>query len=347
MKKTFIKRIVSVIFAAVMCSLLWLPSYAITNTTESLESDSISPQLQALCDDYITAYMEVVVDHPSTIYNRIQLIDPYTNQVKYILYVFELGYAIIDIVDFYVCEYSVCSSNPYLVSLESQQLYYIAPLGYYCLENGNYRHILSNELISISSQAVPTTLLDINSMCQKINNLKSPSSTYSIAATIETERYLSSSLATDWVNGYCGPTSAYNMLKYRGLVESGYTGQQLIYRISSYTGSSVDLTSLTNGINLYLSYAGFSNKVASTSYSFNKVMTEINANRPLTLGTNGGGLASGGHVQTIHGYYKYSIGTSITYYTLYVNNSWGQNGVAITYETTTPSYLKDHVYYLN
>lgn len=75
------------------------------------------------------------------------------------------------------------------------------------------------------------------------------------------------------------------------------------------------------------------------------IMSEINAGRPLTLGTSGGGLASGGHVQTVHGYYNVNIVTKPYYYTIYVNNSWGKNNVAISYEDTTPSYLKDHVYF--
>ncbi len=69
-----------------------------------------------------------------------------------------------------------------------------------------------------------------------------------------------------------------------------------------------------------------------------------------TLGTNGGGLATGGHVQTIHGYKQvyYGVGSEQTI-TLYVNNSWGKNNIAIPYdilvEGDAPSYLKDHVYY--
>ena len=61
-------------------------------------------------------------------------------------------------------------------------------------------------------------------------------------------------------------------------------------------------------------------------------------------------MATGGHVQTIHGYkqFYYGVGSEQTI-TLYVNNSWGKNNIAIPYdilvEGDAPSYLKDHVYY--
>lgn len=111
------------------------------------------------------------------------------------------------------------------------------------------------------------------------------------------------------------------------------------------------MSSLKNGINNYLStsyqHGGLYGTVTSCSYSYDIVKSNINYNKPISLGTNGGGLATGGHVQTIHGYKTEQLSASIIQYTLYVNNSWGDNNIALTYINTPPTYLKDHVYFTN
>ena len=50
-----------------------------------------------------------------------------------------------------------------------------------------------------------------------------------------------------------------------------------------------------------------------------------------------------GHVMTIHGYVQ-TIGD---HYVVYVNDSWGNNDVAYSYDYSPPTNFKDHVYFTN
>ena len=268
------------------------------------------------------------------------------------------GYVIADIKTFDIYEHSLYNIEPYYEY--DKNLYYCGIGEYYYKNSTDFIHMYSGERIPVklfsssllNKQAKEfyavreeKPLSDLHQKIDKLNKLQNrKSATYS--------KYLTSSLATDWINGYCGPTSAYNMLKYRNLIyaSASLTPTEQIQRIARYTGTGVSLSSLKNGINTYLYECGYSASVGSSSYSFNLVKTQIGKNRPLTLGTNGGGLATGGHVQTIHGYKQvyYGVGSEQTI-TLYVNNSWGKNNIPIPYdilvEGDAPSYLKDHVYY--
>src|SRR5665647_2502989 len=96
------------------------------------------------------------------------------------------------------------------------------------------------------------------------------------------------------------------MLEFRGLLMlyPTRTPTQHINHIATYTGDGVNLTSLRSGTNAYLIAAVYSQRVNSSLYSFPRIMSEINANRPLTLGID---ISVGkGHVMTIHGSVSYT-----------------------------------------
>ena len=164
------------------------------------------------------------------------------------------------------------------------------------------------------------------------------------ATTILAERYLSGGLSTAWINGYCGPTSAHAMLRYLGFTDRSVSTHDMIILISTYTDRLVSVSELRNGMNQYLLDKGYNATVYSCNYNFNRVMQEINSSQPILMFTFGGGLTSGNHVQTIHGYKQTSDGNNITN-TLIVNNSWGENGCYIPYTNSVPSYLGNHIYY--
>ena len=262
------------------------------------------------------------------------LYNPNNDSVIAKLYTLENGYAIIGAQSFQIFEYSLDASNPYKDTIGRK--YYA---GYFRYFDKDLNHVYTGTEFLNDSEAAD--FLDQETMSTRNVN------TATRAANSTTRRYLSGSLSTDWVNGYCGPTSAYNMLRYMGYIPSKYYGTTGIYYLNSFMnptgGQGVSLTTLKNGINAYMNYQGYSARVKSNSYSFYLVQNCINADEPITLGTNGGGLTSEGHVQTIHGYAI--VEGSSTTYILYVNNSWGSNNVAITYTGSAPSYLKDHVYF--
>ena len=154
---------------------------------------------------------------------------------------------------------------------------------------------------------------------------------------------LSGSLSTINKSGYCGPTSAHCVLKYEGKLRGGaYNNTSEIVVISTYTGVGVSIFSLTAGVQAYMDTYGISGYALWVPYSWSSVVNKINSNKPITLGTSGGGIATGGHVRTIHKYFN--TGND---YLLYVNDSWGNNNVTIAYNTTysgPPSYLSDHMW---
>lgn len=301
---------------------------------------------------YTSLYLEKVAHYNAKFVREDVLYDCHTKLPTAIIYTLESGYAIFMIEGAYVCEYSETDPNPYQSVQKDSLLYYAGPFEYLVYSNNHFINILTNETF-VPTESKNSFILNEQSSLIAETNIQDKidalnNNSVGTTRAVTQSKKLPRALSTSWINGYCGPTSAYNMLKYRNLVESGYTGTQLINRISTYTGTGVSLSSLKNGINNYLSdKINTSVRVSSCNYSFSKVVSEINAGRPLTLGTNGGGLATGGHVQTIHGYHRESVGTgTIEYFTLYVNNSWGSNNVAIAYEDSAPSYLKDHVYFL-
>lgn len=266
------------------------------------------------------------------------LFEPEDNTIIAKLYSVNDGYAIIGKNSLEVYEYSISATNPYL-NTKGKKYY----SGYFEYFDSEFKHIYNSYLYHSNSSSLEFIQEEKSS---PLSNVVS----YNAVPRANSYKKLSKSLPTDWINGYCGPTSAYNMLAYKGYVPDYLMpGTVCINFINNLInpngGSGVTLTSLKNGMNDALEYLGYSKRVASSSYSFNLVKRCINKDEPLTLGTSGGGLAQGGHVQTIHGYGEILVSSSPTY-VLYVNNSWGKNDVSISYTGNTPAYLKDHVYYL-
>ena len=70
------------------------------------------------------------------------------------------------------------------------------------------------------------------------------------------------------------------------------------------------------------------------------IESEIDSNQPLTI-------SRPGHVMTAHGYrIVRNENTGHYIYTIYVNESYGVNGVQLRYDNyNTPHNFSDHVYY--
>lgn len=296
--------------------------------------------------DYIYALEEI---NPSVTFKDV-LYDPYGNSKIAYLYSVENGYAIIGIDSMNIYEFSLSTDNPYRSVIGKK--YYSGYFEYY---DSSKVHIYEKYKFSDESSMMFGMEKNTSLSVQK-------NSRDDFVIKANSVKKLSRALPTDWVNGYCGPTSAYNMLKYKSYVPLSYTsGTDAIKYINSLInpngGSGVSLSTLTNGMNKALSNWGYVKRVSSTSYSFPLIKQQINKDCPLTLGTSGGGLATGGHVQTVHGYAELTVSTtSISTlnmptatsptYVIYVNNSWGKNDVTLSYTGNPPTYLKDHVYYV-
>lgn len=168
------------------------------------------------------------------------------------------------------------------------------------------------------------------------------------------EKVLRNSLTSSYLNsidgvGCCGPDAAYAVFQYMGKLRSSAADyKDEIKYISTLTGVATTLSNMKKGMQDYLKNNSISGTVYSMNYSFPKVKEYITANKPITLGTNGGGLSTGGHIQTIYGYYHEVISSRNQIYILKIH-SWGKSAYSITYEINPntsypPTYLKDHIY---
>lgn len=303
----------------------------VSATTVGESEPALLKETTMFVGNYISSLENTVISDVIFLDN---LYSPQNDNVIARLYRVGDGYAIIGINTLNVYEYSLSSANPY--SSVSGKKYYGGYFEYY---DSNKRHIYEGYAFTPSASLNEITDKE-TSPTSKLHVSDEP-----LAMPRANARgQLNGTLSTAWINGKCGPTSAYIMLQYKGYIDTSMTANETINYLDGLMGP-VSLSTLKSGTNKALSNWGYSVRVSSASYSFSLVKSQIDRNKPLTLGTNGGGLATDGHVQTIHGYAEQLITRSTTAYVLYVNNSWGQNNVAISYQGSAPSYLKDHIYF--
>lgn len=338
MKKTS-RRINALLVALVMM-------FSLTTIASAADERNKETSLRAR---YVEKFINYIEGTTITTTDVISLQDISDNQIIAVCYTLSTGgYAIIDAKTNLIYEYSVEATNPY--KGQNAPYYYAGPFNYFVKKtSGVFVHTRDNGISANNESIASSTseftdyresIRNVDSLGKKITELETRSENSKMAYT---SGYLTSSLSTLWLNGYCGPTAAHCVLKYEGKLRSdAYNSTAEIQLISTYTGVGVNLYTLMYGIQDYLDAYNISATSVSSPYNWSLIENRITANKPLTLGTSGGGLAEGGHVQTIHGYFN-----SGNDYLLYVNDGWGNNYISIVYNTTNngvPSYLKDHVY---
>ena len=202
-------------------------------TISALNSDSYT-ELQTsmeLVQQYISRIekINIIASKP------IKLYDVFTDQL--IAYKFSInsrGYAIINLNNDSINEYSLFSDNP--VYDNQISLYYYGGLFNYYEKVGSdiYSVEPSNDLskkvyTKISnaqkqkiSNSYHETVIPVTSI-EQLSILKSSSNASFMSRTSTISRQLVTPLCTDWVNGFCGETAIYTMLKYRGLTLDQYT----------------------------------------------------------------------------------------------------------------------------
>ena len=344
------KRILCLIIAILLLSIFPVSASTAQNgeTNQSTRAmNHLRPQFRQYTELYLSRFLhDGIRTHGESF-----LYDMITSEPIAIVYDLSSGgYAIFDVSTLSVSEFSESSLNPYVNVLKNKQIpYYCGAGNYYTKKGSGYTDLYSGIVIPMKQLLISTN----EKSCSRTSILADPEAANSVLERKERLLAMSSSyvtgsltrqLSTDWVNGKCGPTSIYNMLEFRGelMLYPTRTPIQHINYIASFTGSTVSLSSLTSGTNSYLSMAGSARRVSSCSYSFSRVTAEINANRPITLGTSAF-AGTDGHVTTIHGYVR----TLDDHYVLYVNDSHGNNDVAYSYDVTPPSHFADHVYFTN
>jgi hypothetical protein len=344
------KRILCLIIVVVILSIFPVAATTVSfveTNQNTLAMNHLGPEFREYSELYLSRFIHdgIRIQGESLLYDMI------TSEPIAIVYDLSSGgYAIFDVRTLSVSEFSASSFNPYAKVLKNNQIPYYYGAGNYFTKKGNeYIDLYSGNVItmnqvtkSMNENAISraSILSNPDTATRALENKEKLLVTRSSYVT----GGLTRALSTDWVNFKCGPTSIYNMLEFRGelMLYPTRTPIRHINYIASFTGNQVSLSSLKNGTNSYLSTAGSARRVSSCSYSFARVMAEINANRPITLGTSPF-AGNDGHVNTIHGYVR----TLNDHYVLYVNDSHGNNNVAYTYEITPPSHFADHVYYTN
>lgn len=332
-------------------SILFLLSFALT-------SNSLAAQNPDAFDEadsgalYVEEFIFIVESTETQVTDAIDLYDITSGRVIAVCYTLSTGgYAILDIETNVIYEYSLETTSPYYG--QSKACYYAGPNNYFTEEsNSLFIHTKDSSIKAKAADITMSTsdfsdyrasIRNVTPLSKKISDLKDAK----MNPTRRSPVYLTNSLSTLNESGYCGPTSIHCVLKYQGKLRNPPApGSGEIIEISGYTGQTVNLASLVSGTYQYLVQNSIYGSVGSSSYNWSLVTTRILADKPITLGTSGGGLATGGHVQTIHGYNSVSVPPNLVIYTLYVNDSWGNNNITLTYDNQsgTPSYLKDHVY---
>lgn len=340
-------KLLSLLMAVVMLVSFMFTGQIPANALEITTDNSLMYQ------QYVKEFLEVYEGITPVFTGYRTLLDVETDLPVAYCFEFNNGYIIVSINSMTVYESSLSSASPYANITYDTPVYYNGAIEYYVKSNNIYFHTLSRNIetneyeYTISENEITSTMSGDAEITheQKINKIQGIKQTnQSNSATVIGERQLNGSLTTAWVNGYCGPTSAHCMLRYLGFTDRSVSTHDMIMLISEYTGRAVSLNSLRNGMNNYLRDHGYSATVYSCNYSIERVVNEIDSNQPLTISRMSGSV---GHVMTAHGYRIVRNENTAQYvYTIYVNESYGVNGVQLWYDNyNTPHNFVDHVYY--
>lgn len=278
-------------------------------------------------------------------------------------YLYEInntGYAILNLADWTVSEYSL--SVPSYYSNIKGRKYYSGIFRYFFSDNDTIYSLPEQKTISSELRAEYA-----NAYCQDYRAISefekqslmqsyetTSASTNSVLTT--SSNSLPHSLSTGYKNNYCGPTAIATMMWYYGTyVNSRYKGGNstktaLINSLINYIDNPVSLSTLKKGCNDFFTDFVISNTAYSCSYSFSRVVSCIDSGKPITIGGSASAFdpsnTGGGHIGVVHGY-SYTTNPGDPYYVLKVNDSWGHNNVSISYYRSAPSTLADHIYFAN
>lgn len=254
------------------------------------------------------------------------------------------GYIIVNLNDLSIPELSFENSNPYLNVVNPV---YNGILSYYSKQG--------SEFISVKDN-VPFEKNQFNQIYSKQETedkellvQRSLESLQEALRHVNIERYLSGTLKTWYISGgHCGSiASAISMRYYYDYVNTDYvpsnsiSQNSLIALMQQYVGSGgTTYSNMVNGLNNYFNTRPISNSANSTSsFSFSKVKTQINNNRPIIIGTSNH-PTFGNHWVIGHGYFTSTVDGNY----VIVNNGWGDNNVWIEPST---QYLDGTIYFQN
>ncbi|AAM04703.1 hypothetical protein [Methanosarcina acetivorans] len=239
------------------------------------------------------------------------------------------GYIIINVNDLSVPEFSTTNKSPFIDGNKSY--YYNGPLAYVEAEELKNREIKTTYIYKKEKVSKSKKLMELQEAATEAQKIQTLSSTSGI---------LSHSLRT-WEDDdiYCGPIAAGITLIYfddyhdDDFVATGYENQNdlLDLIIDNYIDNSGAYSwELRDGLNSYIADRNLANEYSaySTSFDYNKLMSLINADKPIDVLTNNHPTFDD-HWVIAHGYYILTVPYVDPQYYIIVNNGWGANGVNV------------------
>lgn len=267
------------------------------------------------------------------------------------------GYAILNLSDLTVSEYALDTPSHY--EGVSGKKYYAGIFQYYAQQGGNIISLPEGSIMSTTQLATISASYRADYPTISSNEKSTRRSQFNNELTVSPRiaprsNSLPYSLTTTYVNGKCAPTAMATMLWYYGShVNSSYKGghssvNSLISTLEDYVTPAYNASVIASGCNDYFEDYMISNHAYSCSYDFDRVMSCIDWERPITVGGDASAFdeshPGGGHIGVVHGY-SYVPNPGYHYYVLKVNDGWGHNNVSIAYYGTPPSTLVDHIYF--
>lgn len=260
----------------------------------------------------------------------------------------EGGYIILDEENGGMYEANMDGDFPFV---DGYKIYYLTHLNYYYKINNTFIHAYEYEQNTSETRSITIDENNVDEFYAYAQTLSLPS-TYELTNALTRSSVVSGGLtydlATDWINGKCGPTSAYIILEYIGAMPiTGLNAEESINVMDDYIGVT-SLQTLRDGMNDYCDdynvNASFSMK---SEFDINIVTDSIDNDLPIQMG---GSIfptdpTSYGHSVVIHGY-KLIYYPAALQCTLSINNSWGDNDVLVTQDLLSMTdYWSDHVYF--
>ncbi len=301
-------------------------------------------------------------------YGQHNVVNPrkvYSVNDKYIGIYYDIdndGYVILNTINYDIMEFSL---ETRLVDRSTRKLVYAGPLSVFD-KIDDCRYYLLNAKKTVLLQNIDSGFVDFDKMAKKSLSQKmyifdkekskynvmanggNPYETGSLKKSLapwDTEyacmvdsaaiilRYLYLNVSSSFLpSGYTTMRNAQKYLcDYRYMVNVGMTSGQAVnggavYR--RYHDSFLEEI-VNTGMNQYLKDRGLRNwSATNSSYSFNTIKTQINADRPVEIGLNGDNVGHpnwGDHAVVVHGYMIGYAGDKF----LYINDTFGHNGIII------------------
>lgn len=355
------KKILSwMLLGAIIIAICPLAVYAIqndghSNQRENMNVDTAVQELEAiasyyiLSDDVYSLKDSLIVSGTITLYNL-------NDEPEAICYIYSpYGYAIVNINDGTVPEYSSTAECPIPIDVEDK-VYYNGPLNYFVKTNSTYTHIVTGKTFGESSISTlyahtATDITKAKSDLKKSNtvvlgNLKHSLSTIASGSGNGWCPLTGVSIFYHYYINYKGGTMPNNITSAQSILNyfrnNKIMSDQPMWLSTAWGGHTIDGVRYTGLWDFCLTKSNF--EVYVHTLTWDNICLNIDDDRPVVIEIYTSAIdpnadADGTHIAVVHGYRS---GPDNQYNYLKVNNGWGYNNITLKYEDLTTSF--DYLY---